>query len=217
MGKWLVANINSRTDDLERTIGMCSAIRSVDKRIEFGLRFVVRDHGEEVFLQFVDSFSSLQSKGKRSPKPDFIRPVRHGEEQSLVSSTSTVCYTYHMRGFGRNQELWMFSELAKLDWSKFSFEFPRAEGGRGSDRPLSRDGSVRIGGEDEFGNDMLLGSGDEIGALISDNEDDEDQQENLNEGVFVADDDPVLLDAGVNGSLVDSEEEDQHNDDEDEL
>jgi hypothetical protein len=118
---------------------MCSTIWRVDKRIEFGLRFVVRDYDEEVFLQFVDSSFSLQSKGKRSPKPDFVRPVRHGEEQSLVSSTSTVCYTYHMRGFGRTQELWMFGELAKLDWSKFSFEFPRKGGGRGGDRPPSRE------------------------------------------------------------------------------
>lgn len=196
---------------------MCSAIRSVDKRIEFGLQFVVRDYDEDVFLQFVNCFFGLQSKGKRSPKLEFVRPVRHGEEQSLVSSTSTICYTYHMREFGRSQELWMSGELAKLDRSKFSFDFPRAEGGRGGDGPLSRDGSVGFGSEDEFGNDTLLGSGDEIGALISDNEDDEDQQEDLNEGVFIADDDPVLLDAGVNGSLVDSEEENQHNDDDDGL
>jgi hypothetical protein len=54
---------------------------------------------------------------------------------------------------------------------------------------------------------MLLGSGDEIDVLISDNEDDEDQQENLNEGVFIADDDRVLLGAGVNVSLIDSDDE----------
>lgn len=105
MGKWVVCDVNERTGNLERTIGMCSCIRSVDKRIEFGLRFVVRDYDEKVFLQLVDSFKGLQPRGNRYLGPEFVRPGgRHWGEHppDLFSDTADICCTYHMRGFGRN-------------------------------------------------------------------------------------------------------------------
>ena len=106
MGKWVVCDVNERTGNLERTIEMCSCIRSVDKRIEFGLRFVVRDYDEKVFLQLVDSFKGLQPRGNRHLGPEFVRPGgRHWGEHppDLFSDTADICCTYHMRGFGRNK------------------------------------------------------------------------------------------------------------------
>lgn len=187
-GKWLVCNISKHTaDDLERTIGMCSCIRSVDKRIEFGLRFVVRDYDEENFLQLVDSFKGLQPRGNRYLEPEFVRPGgRHWGERApdLVSDTAGICYTYHMRGFGRNQELWLFGELARLDWSKYSFEFPAVE--------VVSDGEES--GETEEERDVSFDSEDGIGGLDSDDEGGEDEQEDHGEGMFTAEDEAVYLD-----------------------
>lgn len=189
MGKWLVCNINERTDNLERTIGMCSCIRSVDKRIEFGLRFVVRDYDEEVFLQLVDSFKGLQPRGHRYLEPEFVRPGgRHWGERppDLFSDTAGICYTYHMRGFGRNQELWMFGELARLDWSKYNFVFPVVE--------VVSDGE-ESGDSDEEG-DNAFDSEDGISGLDCGDEDDEDgqeDQEDQDEGMFTAEDEAIYL------------------------
>jgi hypothetical protein len=189
-GKWLVCNINKHTaDGLERTIGMCSCIRSVDKRIEFGLRFVVRDYDEEVFLQLVGSFKGLQPRGNRYLEPEFVRPGgRHWGERApdLISDTAGICYTYHMRGFGRNEELWMFGELARLDWSKYSFEFPAVGAGSGGEESGESD--------EERGN--TFDSEDGVSEPDCDEEDGEDEQEDQqdqDEGMFTVEDEAVYL------------------------
>jgi hypothetical protein len=121
-----VCGISEHADDeLKRRKEMCSLIRDVDKNIEFGLHFVVSDYDRKVFMRFVDSFSGLQAEGDVNLRPEYVRAARHLGEQMLTSSTSGICYTYWTVAKG-NHELWMFGTLTKLDWSKFSFEFPRS-------------------------------------------------------------------------------------------
>lgn len=210
-GKWLVVTINKHTNELERTVETCSLIRKVNKRTKFGLRFVVGDYSESTFLSFVDSFFGLRAEGERYLRLEFVRPTRPWGEQSLLSSTSAIFYTYSMHA-GRNKELWMFGSLAKLDWSKFSFEFPAPELERSFLWALPRKASTQRKGEVECcGTDgeheSTLGSEDEISGLDCDNEDGEYEQEDPEGDMFTANDEAVFPDVEVDEFMIGNEDE----------
>ena len=222
-GKWLVATIDKHTNELERTVETCSLIREVSKRTKFGLRFVVGDYSESQFLSFVDSFFGLRAQGERYLRLEFIRPTRPWGQQSLLSSTSAICYTYSLHA-GRNKELWIFGSLAKLDWSKFSFEFPAPELERSFFWALPRKASTQSDGEMECsGTDGEHGTTsddeDEISELDFDDENGKDEREDRDEGTSTGDDEAVLFDTDNEKLLLDGEDgEDVLDDDnEDEL
>lgn len=227
-GVWILCDIDEHTTDVQQCHGelkrvkeMCSLIREIDKSIVFGLRFVVSDYSRGVFLRFVDSFFGLQDEGEEYLKPEYVCSARHWGEQMFTSSTSGVCYTYWttMRG---DHELWMFGSLAKLDWRKFSFEFPTPEVERTFHWEPSREGIIEGVGEDGFcradeeRDGTLSGSEDEISGLGFDDENDEDEQDR-DEDIFAAEEEAFYPEAEGEGSLFDSEDESPHVDDDDVL
>lgn len=227
-GVWLLCDVDEHATDpqqrhgeLKRVKEMCSLIREIDGGILFGLHFVVSDYSRSVFLRFVDSFFGLQDEGGEYLKPEYVCSARHWGEQMMTPSTSDICYTYWTTTRG-DHELWMFGTLAKLDWSKFSFEFAAPEVERTFHWELSREGSVESDGEDGFcrtdeeENGATSDSEDEIRGLGFDSENDEDEQDH-DEGTFAAEEESGYPDAGDEGSLLDSEYESQHIDDEDVL
>ncbi|GAB7335386.1 hypothetical protein MBLNU13_g07765t2 [Cladosporium sp. NU13] len=219
-GVWILCYVDGHTTDaqqpngeLKRVKDMCSLIREIDKDIVFGLHFAVTDHSRSVLLRFIDSFFGMQAEGEEHLKPEYVYSASHWGERTLTSSTLGICYSYWTM-MRRVHEFWMFGSLARLDWSKFYFEFPTPKLERIFHLVPSREGSVEGDGEVELcradeEHDTGLGSEDEISDLDceDDHEDDEDEQEDRDDGKFTAEDGVVLLDAEVNGVLTDSGDE----------
>lgn len=198
IGKWLVCNISERTNNLERIIGMSSL--NPQHGQEDRVRFAVCGKGlrRRSVLAVYRFFFGLQAKGSRWLKPEFVRPARRWEDdyqQALLSETAGVCYTYQMRGIGRYQELLTIGELARLDWSKFSYRFPSAV-------EVGDDGDSD-GTDGEHG--IILDREDEVGGLddhVGDDEREEHEEHNEHDdgdngdgGIFVAQGEANLLDA----------------------
>jgi hypothetical protein len=200
-GVWLLCDISEQTDELPArkdelkcVKDICSLIRDVDKDIEFGLHFVISDYEFSDFMSFVESFVSLQavSEDMLSWWPEYVQSARYLGEQMLTSSTSGICYTYWSTATG-GHELWLFGTLAKLDWSKFSFEFPTPT-------------LMEVDDTDEE-YDAELDSEEEYRALYcdeDDNDDGGDSEVDGERGIFAGEDEASSLDVEDQGFMLDS-------------
>jgi len=198
-GMWLVLNVSEgyykrhNTRQFKLTIETCSQIHKVNRNIKFGLRFVVNGYSSSIFLRFVDSFFGLQAEEEDSPRPEYCSLHDQGE-QMLICSTSEICYTYRTL-YGGRHELKLFGTLAKLDWSKFSFEFPTPT-------------QMEVEDTDEEP-DTELDSEEENRALycdddIDDGGDSEVDSEDGEGGIFADEDEASSLDVDEEGFMLDS-------------
>lgn len=122
---WFNLEIDGEVNDVKRMKGMFSQIRSVNKKVEFGLHFTISDHTRETFYQFIDSFFDMRAT-EDDLVPAFIRCKEDSEAETLMlSSTEGAKIEYTYKSLCKDcHRLWMFGTLARLDWSKFDFEMP---------------------------------------------------------------------------------------------
>lgn len=118
----------------------------------------------------------------------------------------------------------MFGSLAKLDWSKFSFEFPAPEVERSFLWALPRKASTQSEGEieccDTDGEHGTTSDDEhEISGLDLDDENGDDEREDRDEGTSTGGDEAVLFDTDNEKLLLDGEDGEDvlDDDDEDEL
>jgi hypothetical protein len=136
-GTWFQFRVDGKVNDVERMQEMFTSIRDANKDIEFGLQFTVSNHGRGELRRFINSFFD-RSMTKDKLKPSFIHCKDFKEASQLQESHYnsngmglTIEYTHKSRNrvcrefrrSGEYHELWMFGKLAKLDWSRFEFEF----------------------------------------------------------------------------------------------
>jgi hypothetical protein len=136
-GTWFKFKVDGNVNDVERMQEMFTSIQDANKDIEFGLQLTVSNHGRGELRRFINSFFD-RSMTKGTLKHSFIHCKDFKEASQLQESHYnsnrmglTIEYTHESRNrvcrefrrSGEYHELWMFGKLAKLDWSRFDFEF----------------------------------------------------------------------------------------------
>jgi hypothetical protein len=134
---WFRFKVEGKVNDVKRMRDTFACIRTANRDIKLGIRFIVSDHSRNRLQRFVNSFfNTSMTEGKMEPLyihcKDCVEPSTLEMSYSELNNTdSKIVYTQKSRTgvyrelteSGEYHELYMFGKLARLDWSRFDFEF----------------------------------------------------------------------------------------------
>jgi hypothetical protein len=134
---WFRFEVDGEVNDVQRMRDTFACIRTANRDIKLGIRFIVSDHSLNELQRFINSFfNTSMTEGKMEPV--YIHCDDCVESSTLEMSyselknmDSKIVYTHKSRTgvyreltrSGAYHELFMFGKLARLDWSRFDFKF----------------------------------------------------------------------------------------------